>query len=97
MKNFSISNDIVPVAKFKASISKYLKSLKETGHPLIITQNGTPAGVLITPKDYDELTYNKQFVESVNRGVKDIESKKSYTTEELKEKIRSARALRNKE
>jgi antitoxin YefM len=97
MKKISISNDIVPVAEFKTSISKYLKSLKETGHPVIITSNGRPAGVLITPLEYDNLTYKSLFVESVNRGLKDVESGESCSTEELKEKIESARVSRKKQ
>lgn len=96
MKNITISNDIVPVAKFKTSISKYLKALKETGHPVIITQNGSPAGVLITPTEYDNLTYNKLFIESINSGLKDIESGEFYTTDELKDKIKSSRDSRKK-
>lgn len=47
MKTLSIADDIVPVAEFKTSISKWLKSIQNTGHPLIITQNGKPAGVLL--------------------------------------------------
>jgi len=97
MKKLTISKDIVPVAEFKTSISKYLKSLKETGHPLIITQNGRPAGVLITPTEYDNLTYKSLFIDSVNRGFKNIESGEIYSTEELKEKIKSARVSRNKQ
>jgi len=97
MKKLTISKDIVPVAEFKTSISKYLKSLKETGHPLIITQNGRPAGVLITPTEYDNLTYKSLFIDSVNRGLKNIESGEIYSTEELKEKIKSARVSRNKQ
>ena len=96
MKKLTISKDIVPVAEFKTSISKYLKSLKETGHPVIITQNGRPAGVLITPAEYDNLTDKSLFIESVNRGLNDIESGEFYSTEELKEKIKSARVSRNK-
>ena len=96
MKKITISNDIVPIAEFKTSISKYLKSVKETGHPLIITQNGRPAGVLITPTEYDNLTYKSLFIESVTRGVQNIESGEFYSTEELKEKIKSARVSRNK-
>jgi len=97
MKKLTISNGIVPVAEFKTSISKYLKSLKETGNPLIITQNGRPAGVLITPSEYDNLTYKNLFIESVNRGFKDIESGEFYTTKNLKDKIKSARVSRNKQ
>jgi len=97
MKKLTISQDIVPVAEFKTGISKYLKSLKETGHPVIITQNGRPAGVVITPAEYDNLTYKSLFIESVNRGFDDIESGEFYATEELKDKIKSARVSRNKQ
>jgi len=49
MKTISISNDIVPIAEFKTGISKWFKSIQKAGHPLIITQNGKPAGVLLSP------------------------------------------------
>ena len=65
MKTISISNDIVPIAEFKTSISKWFKNLKNTGHPLIITQNGKPAGVLLSPNEYDELVYRKSFLDSI--------------------------------
>ena len=48
MKTISISNDIVPIAEFKTNISKWFKTLQTSGHPLIITQNSKPAGVLLS-------------------------------------------------
>ncbi len=84
MKNISITNDIVPIAEFKTSISKWLKSLQDSGHPLIITQNGKPAGVLLSPNDYDELVYRKSFLDSVGRGISDAESGRTYRTEEIR-------------
>ena len=59
MKPISITNDIVPIVEFKTNISKWFKNLQNAGHPLIITQNGKPAGVLLSPNDYDELVYRK--------------------------------------
>lgn len=84
MKTLSISNDIVPIAEFKAGISKWFKSLQNAGHPLIITQNGKPAGVLLSPSDYDELVYKKSFLDSVGRGMANADSGKVYSTKELK-------------
>jgi len=84
MKTLSILNDIVPIAEFKAGISKWFKSIQNAGHPLIITQNGKPAGVLLSPRDYDELVYKKSFLDSVGRGMADAESGKVYSTQELK-------------
>lgn len=92
MKPISIENDIVPIAEFKSSISKWFKSLQSSGHPLIITQNGRPSGVLLSPKDYDELVYRKSFLDSVDRGMSDIGSGKTYTTEEVISALASVRS-----
>lgn len=84
MKTISISNDIVPIAEFKTGISKWFKSIQKAGHPLIITQNGKPAGVLLSPADYDELVYKKAFLDSVGNGIADAENENVYSTKELK-------------
>jgi len=52
---------------------------------LIITQNGKPAGVLLSLGDYDELVYKKAFLDSVEREIADAESGNVYSTKELKE------------
>lgn len=91
MKIMSVSNDIVPIGKFKTSISKWFRSVHDTGHPLIITQNGKPAGVLLSPSEYDELVYKRAFLDSINRGIADAESEKIYNSEELKGELKKRR------
>ncbi|MCJ7600769.1 MAG: type II toxin-antitoxin system Phd/YefM family antitoxin [Desulfobulbaceae bacterium] len=92
MKTISVTNDIVPIAEFKKSISKWFKSLQDAGHPLIITQNGKPAGVLLSPNDYDELVYRKSFLDSVGRGISDAESGRTYRTEEVRAALAAKRS-----
>jgi prevent-host-death family protein len=94
MRTINISQDIVPVGEFKTGISKWLRSIRDRNHPIVITQNGRPAGVLITPEEYDKLVYNKIFTESINRGIRDIKSGNIFTTSELKNKIRESRKSR---
>ena len=84
MKNISISRDIVPIAEFKTNIARWFRNLRNTRHPLIITQNGKPAGVLITPEEFDELVYQKAFLDSVGRGISDAESGHVCDTHEVK-------------
>ena len=91
MMQINISNDIVPVAEFKLQISKYLNSLKTNRRPMVITQNGKPAGVVLSPEDYDELIYQKSFIESVYRGLTDVEKGNAYTTEQLKAELNKRR------
>jgi len=94
MRPINISQDIVPVGEFKTGISKWLRSIRNNNHPVVITQNGKPAGVLITPEEYDELVYTKTFTDSINRGIQDLHTGKTFSTIELKDKIREARKSR---
>jgi len=87
MKNINVSNDIVPIGEFKSGLSKWLKNIQRSGQHLVITQNGRPAGVLLSPAEYDELMHKQAFIESVNRGLADIESGSTYTTEEIRNEL----------
>lgn len=92
MKSIRIANDIIPLGEFKSGISSCLKKVQTTGHPLIITQNGRPAGVLLSPEEYDNLVYRKQFIESVERGMAAAESGEVYSTDEVRERLAEKRA-----
>ncbi len=94
MKSICISSDIIPLGEFKTGISSCLKKVQTTGHPLIITQNGRPAGVLLSPVEYDKLVYQKQFTESVERGLAAAESGEVYSTDEVRTILAGKRASR---
>ncbi len=96
MKNISIAKDIIPIGEFKGSISKWINKTKNTGQPIVITQNGRPAAVMITPDDYDRLQQNKYFIESVSRGISDAETGKVFDTDQLISELESRRNNREK-
>jgi antitoxin YefM len=95
MKAISISNDIVPIAEFKTNISKWFKTLQTSGHPLVITQNSKPAGVLLSAADYDDLVYRKSFLDSVEKGIADVENGRAQTTDELRKALEVRRSASN--
>ena len=95
MKNISVSTDIIPVGEFKASLAKHLKEINIKKNSLIITQNGKPAGVLISPSEFDELRNTKLFIASISRGLSDSESKEIYSTSQLKNELKKLRTRNN--
>jgi prevent-host-death family protein len=95
MNNLNVSKDIIPIGEFKTSLSKWFKNVQNTRHPLVITQNGRPAGVLISPSEYDELVHKKSFLDSINRGLSDIRAGNIYSSKELKEELKEMRGIRN--
>lgn len=84
MTSIRIASDIIPLGEFKTGISSCLKKVQSTGHPLIITRNGRPAGVLLSPVEYDNLVYRRQFIDSVEQGLAAAESGEVYSTEEIR-------------
>jgi antitoxin YefM len=71
MKPLSVAEGIVPLGEFKAKASAYLKVLKARSSPLVITQNGRPAAVMMAPEDYDRLQERQQYLEAVAAGLSD--------------------------
>ena len=83
MATIRVSEDIVPVSDFKAQASEWLRRIAGSGHPLVITQNGKPAGVLLSPAAFDELCERQQFLAAVQEGMDHEQAGRSHTTEEV--------------
>jgi prevent-host-death family protein len=94
MKEVQFSDGIVPLGEFKAQAAKLLKRLGESGAPMVITQNGRPAGVLLSPLEFDRLQERQRFLESIAAGLADAEAGRVVGTSELRERLRAWRAER---
>jgi prevent-host-death family protein len=78
-----LATNIVPLADFKARASELLNAQKEHKQPLVITQNGKAAGVLVPPEEYDLLVRRASLIESIERGLADADSGKMVNQAEL--------------
>lgn len=91
MKILSIAEDIVPLGRFKSEAARLLKRLASDHHPLVITQNGRPAAVLLSPRQYDRLLDKERFLESVAAGIADADAGHVIETEELRRRLAARR------
>lgn len=92
MKPISIAEGVIPLGEFKANAARYLKRLDG---PMVITQNGRPAGVLLSPADYDALANRQLFLESVACGLADAEQGRMMDEQHLQEQLQHVRDLRS--
>jgi antitoxin YefM len=92
VKDILISEDVVSVANFKAKMASWLKRVSEN-RQVMITQNGKPAGVLISPDEYDRIQEQERFLKSLARGLADAESGKIMSTAELKKFLAGRRTI----
>ena len=74
MRDINVSEGIVPLGEFKSKASKIIRDLAGSDEPLVITQNGRPAAVLMSPTAFQELRERQEFLQAVAEGVADSES-----------------------
>ncbi len=96
MKNILVANDIIPVGQFKSGLAKYLKEIQYKRNSLIITQNGKPAGVLISPSEFDDLRQTKLFIDSISRGLSNSEKGEVFSTSQLRSELQKTRSGKEK-
>ena len=49
------SEDIVPLSEFRANMAATLSQLRDTGRPVVLTEHGRSAAVLLGISDYEAL------------------------------------------
>jgi prevent-host-death family protein len=69
-----VAEDIVPIAELKAHLSERIRELRTCGRPLVVTQNGKAAAVLLSPEEFDRLTNQAHFVAAVREGLEQAEA-----------------------
>jgi prevent-host-death family protein len=80
---FQVAEDIMPIADLKANLSEVVRGLDARPRPLVITLNGKPAAVVMSPREFDRLTYHQRVVDAVNEGLADIEAGRVYSDDEV--------------
>lgn len=91
MKPVRLSEDVVPIAEFKGQAAQWLRRVGETQQPVVITQNGKPAAVLLSPAAFDELMERQRFLESVAAGLEDADAGRTMDTDAVRRRLAARR------
>jgi len=83
MKAMRLAEDILPIGEFKTQASSVIRRLQESNRAVVITQNGRPAAVLITPQEFDRLSEQQRFLAAVDEGWADSEAGRVIDDDEL--------------
>lgn len=83
MKPLNVSRNIISLSDFKNKAARTIHEIQRSHRPLVITQNGKAAAVLISPLDFDLLTEKIRFVEVVQGGLVDVKNNRILADENL--------------
>ncbi len=81
---------ILPLAEVKAKLSRLVDQVAKTDDQIVITRNGRPAAVLVSPDEYDSwretqaIRSDRELMAEIRRGLRALKrGGKIYTLEEL--------------
>ena len=83
ISSLQVSEDIIPIGELKAHLSEKIRALRGTRRPLVVTQNGKVAAVMLAPEDFDRLTAQARFVAAVQDGLSDLDAGRVVSDEDL--------------
>jgi antitoxin YefM len=82
-----LGEDIQPVSDFRAHASAMLKQTRDSGRPIVLTQRGRSAAVLIDIAAYQALLDEVEELRSVCEGLADVEAGRIVSHEDVKQGV----------
>jgi len=70
--------NILPVSDLRQDAANILKRLRENNEPIIITQRGRAAAVIIGVEAYEKSEHDKEILRLLAKGEKEIEIGEGY-------------------
>lgn len=83
------SRDIQPVTEFRANAAQFIEQVRETGEPVILTQHGRSAAVLLDVDAYESLMDELALLRDVRMAEAQIAAGKGLSHAAVAKKLRS--------
>jgi len=88
MRQPRVDTDIKPVSEFRANAAELIEQVKQSGRPLVLTQRGHSAAVLLDVADYAQLVEELELLRDVGTAMQQIEAGKGIPNREAKAQLR---------
>ena len=82
MSSVDLKN-IKPLTDFRNHMKEYIDALRVNKKPIILTQHGKSAAVLLDPDKFQELQDEIEFMRKVALGLDDVKNRRFHALEEV--------------
>jgi prevent-host-death family protein len=88
MRHPKIDRDIKPVSEFRANAAELIEQVRNTRRPLVLTQRGHSAAVVLDVTDYAELIEELELLRDIGTAMKQVEAGEVLSNREAKAELR---------
>ena len=68
MIRLNLDEDVKPLSEFRANVTACMNQIRETRRPLVITQHGKAAAVLLGVAEYERLMQKMEVLEDIRQA-----------------------------
>lgn len=89
MPKLKPTRDIQPVTEFRANAAQFIEQVRETGEPVILTQHGRSAAVLLDVDAYETMMDELELLRDVRQAEDDVAAGKVRSHAAVAKKLRA--------
>lgn len=89
MPKLKPSRDIQPITEFRANTAQFIEQVRETGEPVILTQHGRSAAVLLDVDAYESMMDELALLRDVRMAEAQVAAGKGLSHAAVAKKLRS--------
>lgn len=82
------TEDIQPLTAFRANAASFVEQVRQTGRPLVLTQHGKSAAVLLGVADYEALIEELEVLRDIQLSEREFAEGKGVGHEEVSRELR---------
>lgn len=87
MNRAQLDEDVKPISEFRSNASALLSQVRKTHRPLVLTQNGRAAAVMLDVGDYENLLQTIEVQRDLSLAEEQIRNGHVSDAEEAKKRI----------
>jgi len=87
MSRIQIDEDIQPLSEFRSKVAFYFDKVKKTKRPLIITQNGKSAAILLDVSEYEAMVDKIEVLEDIKLAEVQISNGLEISHQDVKKRF----------
>lgn len=81
--SIDLANDVFPLSEFRGKLTECIARTRDTHRPILITQNGKSASVLLSVSDFERLCETVELLDDVHAAEAEIERGETFSTPEV--------------
>lgn len=82
------TEDIQPLTAFRANVASFVDQVRSTGRPLLLTQHGRGAAVLLGAADYEALVEELEILRDIQVSERELAEGRGIPHEQVAQELR---------